>query len=47
MTVDAVKTHLRSLFARFEIADLPQDQKRVRLVELALETGTVKESDLS
>lgn len=41
LSVDAVKTHLRSLFGKFGIEDLPQNQKRVRLVELALKSGVV------
>jgi hypothetical protein len=45
--VDAVKTHLRALFAKFGIADLPQNQKRARLVELALRRGHVSQRDLA
>jgi pSer/pThr/pTyr-binding forkhead associated (FHA) protein len=41
LSVDAVKTHLRALFAKFGIEELPQNQKRVRLVELALTSGVV------
>jgi pSer/pThr/pTyr-binding forkhead associated (FHA) protein len=44
--VDTVKTHLRALFARFEIEDLPQNQKRLKLVELALKSGVVSPHDL-
>jgi pSer/pThr/pTyr-binding forkhead associated (FHA) protein len=44
--VDTVKTHLRALFARFEIEDLPQNQKRLKLVEIALKTGVVSPRDL-
>lgn len=44
--VDAVKNHLRLLFQRFEIADLPQNQKRARLVECAFQWGLVSERDL-
>jgi pSer/pThr/pTyr-binding forkhead associated (FHA) protein len=44
--VDAVKNHLRILFQRFEIADLPQNQKRARLVECAFQWGLVSERDL-
>jgi hypothetical protein len=44
--VDAVKNHLRILFQRFEIADLPQNQKRARLAECALRWGLVSEKDL-
>lgn len=41
LSTDAVKTHMRALFERFEVEDLPQNRKRVRLVELALERGVV------
>jgi pSer/pThr/pTyr-binding forkhead associated (FHA) protein len=41
LSVDAIKTHLRALFAKFGIEDLPQNQKRVRLVELAMTSGIV------
>lgn len=44
--IDAVKNHLRILFQRFEIADLPQNQKRARLVECAFQWGLVSERDL-
>ena len=44
--VDAVKHHLRVLFGRFEIGDLPQNQKRARLVECAFQSGLVTERDL-
>jgi DNA-binding NarL/FixJ family response regulator len=44
--VDAVKNHLRILFQRFEIANLPQNQKRARLVECAFQWGLVSERDL-
>jgi pSer/pThr/pTyr-binding forkhead associated (FHA) protein len=46
LSIDAVKTHLRALFAKFAIEDLPQNQKRVRLVELALKSGIVTPRDL-
>lgn len=46
LSVDAVKTHLGTLFKRFEIADLPQNQKRARLVECAFQWGLVSEKDL-
>jgi len=45
LTVDAVKAHLRQLFDRFDIAGLPQNTKRARLVELAFLYGTVSEHD--
>ncbi|MBJ8345958.1 FHA domain-containing protein [Antrihabitans sp. YC2-6] len=46
LSVDAIKTHLRALFAKFGVEDLPQNQKRVRLAELALQSGVINERDL-
>jgi FHA domain len=44
--VDAVKTHLRALFAKFGLEDVSQNEKRVRLAECALEWGLVRRSEL-
>jgi DNA-binding CsgD family transcriptional regulator len=41
LSVDAVKAHLRSLFDKFDVGDLPQNEKRARLVDLALKAGVV------
>ena len=41
LSLDGVKTHLRTLFGKFGIGDLPQNQKRARLVELAIRWGLV------
>jgi len=46
LSLNAVKTHLRVLFHKFGIEDLPQNQKRARLVEMALEFGIVTEKEL-
>ena len=46
LSVDAVKSNLRALFETFEVADLPQNKKRVRLAELALRSGVVSQRDL-
>jgi pSer/pThr/pTyr-binding forkhead associated (FHA) protein len=46
LSVDAVKTNLRMLFKRFEISELPQNQKRVRLVECAFQWGLLSEREL-
>jgi pSer/pThr/pTyr-binding forkhead associated (FHA) protein len=46
LTVAAVKAHLRTLFDRFGVEDLPQNEKRARLVRLAFETGAVSAADL-
>jgi hypothetical protein len=40
--VDAVERHLRTLCRKFGIEDLPRNQKRARLVELAIEGGHVE-----
>ena len=39
LSTEAIKTHMRALFAKFGVEDLPQNQKRTRLVELALQSG--------
>ena len=46
LSVDAVKTHLRALFAKFQVEQLPQNQKRVRLVEKAFQSGVITPRDL-
>jgi pSer/pThr/pTyr-binding forkhead associated (FHA) protein len=46
LSLDAVKTHLRTLFHKLGIDQLPQNQKRTRLVELALQYGLVSTRDL-
>lgn len=46
LSVDAIKTNMRLLFARFELDQLPQNEKRVRLAEYALQWGLVSQRDL-
>ncbi len=46
LSVDAVKTHMRALFEKLGVGDLPQNQKRVALVERALQSGAVSKRDL-
>lgn len=46
LTVAAVKTHLRSLCRAFGIDELPQQEKRRKLVALALAAGVVRDGDL-
>jgi len=46
LSVDAVKTHLRALFEKFGVEELPQNKKRVALVERALQSGLIGERDL-
>ncbi|HKZ14230.1 MAG TPA: hypothetical protein VJL81_10335 [Solirubrobacterales bacterium] len=45
LSVDAVKGHLRTLYRRFGIEDLPHNRKRARLVELAIEGGYVRQEE--
>ena len=47
LSVDAVKRHLRILFERFGLGSLPQNEKRVRLVEVVLQAGLISMRDLS
>jgi len=44
--VAAVKTHLRALFHAFGFEDLPQQEKRRKLVALPFATGVVSDRDL-
>ena len=46
LSVDAVKAHLRVLFERFELQELPQNQKRARLAATALVNGVVAPHEL-
>jgi hypothetical protein len=45
LTVDAVKAHLRKLFERFGLSDLPQNEKRSRLVAIVLASGILEPHD--
>jgi hypothetical protein len=47
LSVDAVKGHLRTLFGKLELVDLPQNQKRTRLAECAMQFGLVSQRDLA
>lgn len=44
-TVGAVKAHLRVLFHKFGVDDLPQNQKRLKLVDRAFQTGVISARD--
>ena len=46
LSVDAVKAHLRVIFERFGLQDLPQNQKRARLAATALVNGIVAPHEL-
>jgi hypothetical protein len=45
LSVDAVKAHLRILFDRFGLGDLPQNEKRSRLVSRVLDGGVLVPHD--
>jgi pSer/pThr/pTyr-binding forkhead associated (FHA) protein len=46
LSLDAVKSHLRLLFQKFGVDELPPNQKRVRLVEQAFSTHAVSADEL-
>jgi hypothetical protein len=46
LSVEAVKSHLRPLFEKFALGELPQNAKRAALAERALTLGIVTERDL-
>ncbi len=46
LSIDAIKTHLRALFAKFGVENLPQNQKRTRLAALAMQSGMISDHDL-
>lgn len=46
LSVDAVKTHMRALFEKFDVGDVPQNQKRAKLVERAFQSGAIGPKDL-
>lgn len=45
LSVDAVKAHLRALFERFGLDELPQNEKRARLAATVLATGVLLPRD--
>ena len=45
LTVDAVKAHLRVLFERYGLSELPQNEKRARLVATVLDAGALLPRD--
>jgi pSer/pThr/pTyr-binding forkhead associated (FHA) protein len=47
LSVEAVKAHLRGLFERFGVGELPQNQKRLALAERAFRSGAVTPRELS
>jgi DNA-binding NarL/FixJ family response regulator len=46
LSLDGVKSHIRALFDKLDIEDLPQYEKRTELARRALDTGLVTSRDL-
>lgn len=46
LSVDAVKGHLRVLFSKFGVQDLPQNKKRAQLVWRAFRSGAISATNL-
>jgi hypothetical protein len=46
LSVEAVKMHLRTLFGKFELGALPQNEKRARLAECVLQYGVISRYEL-
>jgi pSer/pThr/pTyr-binding forkhead associated (FHA) protein len=47
LSVDAVKTHLKALFAKFELDAVPQNAKRAQLAERVMLLGLIGERDFA
>lgn len=47
LSVQAVKAHLRALFEKFSVSDLPQNSKRAALVHRALGSGVISNRELA
>jgi pSer/pThr/pTyr-binding forkhead associated (FHA) protein/DNA-binding CsgD family transcriptional regulator len=46
LSVEAIKTHLRALFEKFGVGDLPRQAKRAELVKRAFQLGAISPRDL-
>lgn len=46
LSIDGVKTHMRALFRKFELPDLPHNQKRLMLAERAMGSGIITQNQL-
>lgn len=47
ISLDGVRTQMRTLYERLDVPELPQARKRAALAQLALETGLVTSADLA
>jgi pSer/pThr/pTyr-binding forkhead associated (FHA) protein len=45
LSVDAVKANMRNLFDRFQLGELPQNEKRQQLVAIVLSSGLLQRHD--
>jgi pSer/pThr/pTyr-binding forkhead associated (FHA) protein len=46
LSLDAVKMHLRRLFIKFALTEMPQNEKRARLAESVLQFGVISRREL-
>jgi pSer/pThr/pTyr-binding forkhead associated (FHA) protein len=46
LSVEAVRSHMKTLFKLFEVPDLPQNRKRAELARRALASGVVSSREL-
>jgi DNA-binding CsgD family transcriptional regulator len=46
LSLGGVKTHIRTLFAKLDVEDLPQNRKRAELARRAIEAGLVSARDV-
>ena len=46
VSVEAIRTHLKTLFRLFDVPDLPQNRKRAELARRVLASGVVGPRDL-
>jgi pSer/pThr/pTyr-binding forkhead associated (FHA) protein len=46
LSIEAVKTHMKTLFEKLELGDLPRQEKRIELARRALEWGVVTQREL-
>jgi hypothetical protein len=47
LSAETVKTHMHALFQAFDLGDVPHQNKRARLAQVAIERGVVTHADLA
>jgi DNA-binding NarL/FixJ family response regulator len=46
LTVEEVEVQLRTLFTKFELGDLPHNEKRIRLAECVVQYGLISPHEI-